>query len=78
MSIEADGGKPDFPRWWAAISTMKSLSIITAKWAEKLNQLLREVERTSILVLPPIMCQQADFFPRFHYAIHAQIGPSTD
>lgn len=46
MSLEADGGKPDFPRWWAAIGQMTSLGAITANWAARLNELLRETERT--------------------------------
>lgn len=45
MSLEADGGKPDFPRWVAASEIMESLSGAMATWAEKLNELLRETER---------------------------------
>jgi len=51
MSLEADGGKPDFPRWTAAIEVMESLSAAMAAWAEKLNELLRETERESHVVL---------------------------
>ncbi|GAB7351551.1 hypothetical protein MBLNU459_g2182t1 [Dothideomycetes sp. NU459] len=52
MSLEADGGKPDFPRWLAASEIMKSLSLATATWAEKLNELLRETEQFSIPTTP--------------------------
>lgn len=44
MSLEADGGNPDFPRWAAANQIMNSLSLVAASWAEKLSALLREVE----------------------------------
>ena len=44
MSFEADGGKPDFPRWSTAIAIMQSLGTTTACWADKINRLLAEVE----------------------------------
>jgi hypothetical protein len=48
MSLEADGGNPDFARWSAATKIMNSLSITTATWAQKLSELLREVEEFTI------------------------------
>lgn len=54
MSLEADGGKPDFPRWWAAIETMTSLSVTTATWAGKLNELIRETEQFTMPATPKL------------------------
>lgn len=48
MSLEADGGNPDFARWSAANQIMRSLSTTTATWAQKLSDLLREVEDFTI------------------------------
>ncbi|KAH0000968.1 hypothetical protein KCU78_g15103, partial [Aureobasidium melanogenum] len=48
MSLEADGGNPDFARWSAATKIMDSLSTTTATWAQKLSDLLREVEEFTI------------------------------
>lgn len=45
LSLEADGGKPDFARWRAAVDIMQTLSGVVATWAEKLNQLQHETER---------------------------------
>lgn len=44
MSLDADGGNTDFARWSAATKIMNSLSVTTATWAQKLSDLLREVE----------------------------------
>lgn len=51
MSLEADGGKTDFPRWTAASEIMESLSMVMATWAEKLNELLRETERKLLVIV---------------------------
>jgi hypothetical protein len=48
MSLEADGGNTDFARWSAATKIMNSLSTTTATWAQKLSDLLREVEEFTI------------------------------
>jgi len=42
LSLEADGGKPDFPRWRTAVDAMESITSITGEHAEKLNLLLAE------------------------------------
>ncbi|OCK75797.1 hypothetical protein K432DRAFT_429167 [Lepidopterella palustris CBS 459.81] len=45
LALEADGGKPDFPRWRIAVSAMKSLAVSTGKWSEKINRTLGEEEQ---------------------------------
>lgn len=52
MSLEADGGKPDFARWWSAIETVNSLSLTSATWAQNLNELLRETEQFTMPATP--------------------------
>ncbi|KAL1310702.1 hypothetical protein AAFC00_000960 [Neodothiora populina] len=54
MSLGADGGKPDFARWWAAIDIMRSLATVSAKWAQKLNDLLRETEQFTMPATPKL------------------------
>ncbi|KAF2435827.1 hypothetical protein EJ08DRAFT_667754 [Tothia fuscella] len=45
LSLEANGGKPDYPRWRIAVDSMERLASTTGEWAEQLNALLAEEEQ---------------------------------
>lgn len=47
LALDADGGKPDFPRWALATSTMQSLSSTSAVATASLSHILDEEERFS-------------------------------
>jgi hypothetical protein len=49
LALEADGGKPDFTRWAAAVDSISILTAATGKWSEKFNSVLTEEEQ---FVLP--------------------------
>jgi hypothetical protein len=51
LSIEADGGRPDFTRWRTAVENMERLAAVSGDWAEKMNKLLDE-EQTFVLPTP--------------------------
>lgn len=44
MSLEADGGKPDFNRWRIAIEVMEAISKLVGMSAEKLRQMVNDME----------------------------------
>lgn len=48
MSLEADGGKPDFHRWRLATDVIDRLSAAIAPSAERLRQVLTEMETLTI------------------------------
>ncbi|MCJ1479822.1 hypothetical protein MMC13_008508 [Lambiella insularis] len=50
LALDADGGKPDFPRWAVATSTMQSLSSASITALSNLSHILDEEERFS---MPP-------------------------
>lgn len=52
LALEADGGKPDFSRWSAAVDSMSALATSTANMSEKINRILSEEEQ---FVLPSPM-----------------------
>ena len=52
MSLEADGGKPDFVRWRTATDVMLNLSTITASSAEKVRSVLADIETLNIPTTP--------------------------
>ena len=52
MSLEADGGKPDFNRWRVATEVMEALSGALASYAEKQRQMLSAMETISIPLTP--------------------------
>jgi hypothetical protein len=52
MSVEADGGKPDFARWRAATNVMATLGSTTATCAEKLRSVLTDMETLQIPTTP--------------------------
>ncbi|MCJ1243022.1 hypothetical protein MMC30_000218 [Trapelia coarctata] len=47
LALDADGSKPDFPRWVQATSTMQHLSSISATAASNLEKILSEGDRFS-------------------------------
>ena len=47
LALDADGGKPDFPRWALATSTMQTLSLASVSAAHSLSHILDEEERFS-------------------------------
>ena len=48
MSLEADGGKPDFYRWRVATEVMEALGGALASFAEKLRQMLSAMESINL------------------------------
>ncbi|RMY70723.1 hypothetical protein D0863_05613 [Hortaea werneckii] len=52
MSLEADGGKPDFYRWRVTIEAMQTISNILAPSARRLQQILNEMETISVPQTP--------------------------
>lgn len=52
MALEADGGKPDFYRWRAAVDIMARLSAVTATSSEKLKQMLTDMEHFQLPKTP--------------------------
>ncbi|KAI9698131.1 MAG: hypothetical protein M1836_004133 [Candelina mexicana] len=50
LALEADGGKPDFPRWTTAVEQLGELSAATASVSEKISRILSEEEHFR---LPP-------------------------
>lgn len=52
MSLEADGGKPDFHRWRTAIDVMQSISSVFESSSARLQQILSEMESISIPKTP--------------------------
>jgi hypothetical protein len=51
LSMEADGGRPDFTRWKTTVDTMDRLAAVSGDWAERMNKLLDE-EQTFVLPAP--------------------------
>lgn len=49
LALEADGGKPDFPRWSTVVESMLGLARPVGQWSEKFNRVLAEEEQ---FVLP--------------------------
>ncbi len=47
LALDADGGKSDFPRWGAAIETMRRLSAETAKMSGAIDEILQEEDSKS-------------------------------
>jgi len=47
LALDADGSKPDFPRWAQATSTMQHLSSLSAAAATNLEKILSEGDRIS-------------------------------
>ncbi|KAF9736126.1 hypothetical protein PMIN07_011833 [Paraphaeosphaeria minitans] len=45
LSLEADGGKPDFARWAAVVDSMTVLAAATGDWTEKFNRIVAEEEQ---------------------------------
>ncbi|MCJ1389271.1 hypothetical protein MMC18_002127 [Xylographa bjoerkii] len=54
LALDADGGKPDFPRWALATSTMQTLSAASASAAHSLSHILSEEERFSTPPTPKL------------------------
>ncbi|KAK5124227.1 hypothetical protein LTR85_001930 [Meristemomyces frigidus] len=52
MALEADGGKPDFYRWRAATDAMEAMGKVVGTFAERLRQMLSEMETLSIPQTP--------------------------
>ncbi|KAI9835152.1 MAG: hypothetical protein M1819_002521 [Sarea resinae] len=52
LALEADGGRPDFARWGAAIDEMGHLSIVTEQSTEKLRRILNEEDHFTIPPTP--------------------------
>ena len=52
LALEADGGKPDFPRWTAAVEQLGELNAATATVSEKVSRILSEEERKSVTTYP--------------------------
>ncbi|KAJ9646528.1 hypothetical protein H2199_002577 [Coniosporium tulheliwenetii] len=50
LSLEADGGSPDFARWSSAVESMLKISALSAEWSEKINSVLNEEEQ---ITMPP-------------------------
>ncbi|KAF2187837.1 hypothetical protein K469DRAFT_662017 [Zopfia rhizophila CBS 207.26] len=48
LTLEADGGKPDFARWSVAVDSMLSLAAPTGEWSEKINRILGEEEQFNL------------------------------
>lgn len=44
LALDADGGKPDFPRWSAALDEIRGLSLVTGHADEQLRRILGEEE----------------------------------
>lgn len=49
LAMEADGGKPDFPRWSTVVDSMLNTASPVGQWSEKFNRVLAEEEQ---FVLP--------------------------
>ncbi|KAF2750581.1 hypothetical protein M011DRAFT_492029 [Sporormia fimetaria CBS 119925] len=45
LALEADGGKPDFPRWGLTVDSMATLATSAGVWIEKINKILAEGEQ---------------------------------
>jgi hypothetical protein len=45
LALEADGGKPDFPRWSTAVDSMTALAASAGERSEKINRILGEEEQ---------------------------------
>lgn len=52
MALEADGGKPDVQRWKIATEVMRKLNEIVGASAEKLRQILSELEQFNLPITP--------------------------
>ena len=52
MALEADGGKPDVQRWKVATEVMRKLNEIVGASAEKLRQILSELEQFNLPITP--------------------------
>lgn len=50
LSLEADGGRPDFSRWKTAVSHMERVATVSGECAEKINLILQEEEQ---FIMPP-------------------------
>lgn len=44
LALDADGGKPDFPRWSAALDEIRGLGLVTAHTDQKMRRILGEEE----------------------------------
>lgn len=62
LSLEADGGRPDFARWRTATETMESLSRVTANNATILRDVLKELEGESHQYVCSIVTDQVKDF----------------
>jgi hypothetical protein len=56
LTLEADGGKPDFVRWKVAIDAMSTMASIAGTSSEKINTILGEEDRMLDPTLPLCMC----------------------
>ncbi|KAL1585853.1 hypothetical protein WHR41_05119 [Cladosporium halotolerans] len=54
MSLEADGGKPDFTRWHTATELLFSLSSTLASSADKIQSVMAEMETLNVPTTPVI------------------------
>lgn len=45
LSLEADGGKPDFARWSAVVDSMTILAAAACDWTERFNRIVAEEEQ---------------------------------
>lgn len=52
LSLEADGGRPDFGRWKTAVEHMERVATVTGESAEKVNLILQEEEQFTIPQTP--------------------------
>ncbi|KAH7123936.1 Mysoin-binding motif of peroxisomes-domain-containing protein [Dendryphion nanum] len=51
LSLEADGGKPDFVRWSTTLDSVLKLALSTGEWSERINRILGE-EQNFVLPSP--------------------------
>ncbi|CAK4030798.1 hypothetical protein DOTSEDRAFT_75773 [Lecanosticta acicola] len=52
MALEADGGKPDIQRWKIATEVMRKVNQVVSASAEKLRQILSELEHFNLPITP--------------------------
>lgn len=51
LSLEADGGKPDFVRWGSTVDSILGLALATGEWSGRINRILSE-EQNFVLPSP--------------------------
>jgi len=72
MALNANGDKPDFPRWNTAVDEIKSLTTATGGTDDRLRSILNEVESKILPILPLVILLMAI---RFSCATNSKITP---